>query len=199
MSRRRCRVQPRAALESSVGAERGGQVGAEHVVPAVVIAGRSAPPPRGRLLARVSRRPLWRVAREEAVVGAEVVIDPEDAGGVGVEARVVRREKKLLQRRVGRRVRLRPCSPADSAPPGPCRFGRNPVAGERLRHAVDGVQRVVDGRRPTARSRRRARASVGARSPDDTGNARLQALVGSRRRTSCRGRRTSAAGPARRA
>ena len=89
MSSRRCRVQPTRALESSVGRDRGRQVRAEHVVPAVVIAGGQRLLFAAALGARLAPA-VVAVAREEAVVGAEVVIDAGDARGVGVEARVAR-------------------------------------------------------------------------------------------------------------
>ena len=121
--------------------QRRGQVDAEHVVPAVVIPAGA----RFRLAARIGAgfaASVVRVAPEEAVAGAQVVVDPQDPRRVGIEARVLSREEVVAGRiglRVGRRHVIQNVERHRiHAAAG------NDVAGERLRHPVDGVQRVVD-------------------------------------------------------
>ena len=141
MSSRRWRVQPARRLESRLGAERRAEVGAQHVVPAVMVAGGQRHLFAAGLGARLAPA-VVAVAEEEAVVGAEVVIDPGDAGGVGVEPRVAGREE-VVALGVGIRVRRH----HELHQVGGHRVdavGGNDVAGKRLRHAVDGVQRVVN-------------------------------------------------------
>ena len=143
--------------------QRRGQVDAEHVVPAVVIAAG----PGLRLAARIGASfaaPVVGVASEEAVAGAQVVIDPEDPRRVGIEPGILGREE-VVAGRVRLRVRRRHVVQNVERDRVHAAAG-NDVAGERLRHAVDHVQRVVDrepglrevavplelGRRPLARA-----------------------------------------------
>ncbi len=120
------------------------QVDAQHVVPPVMVAARRRDffaAPLGAGLAA----PVVAVAEEEAVVVREVVIDARDAGRVGVEPRVPAREE-VVAGGVRTRVRLHHV-PQDVERHGVHPVLRNDVAGKRLRHAVDGVERVVDRHR----------------------------------------------------
>ena len=79
--------------------ERRGEIDAEHVVPAVMIASGQ----RGFLAARLGARlapAVVAVAGEEPVIRAEVVVDANDARRVGIEAGVVAREE-IVALRIG--------------------------------------------------------------------------------------------------
>ena len=99
-------------------AERRAEVRAQHVVPAVMVAVGERLLFAAGLGARLAPA-VVAVAEEEAMVAGEVVIDPGDAGRVGVEPRVAGREV-VVALGVGIRVRRHHELHQVGAPPDRC-------------------------------------------------------------------------------